>query len=50
LTVTSSAAGLIILKRANAAAPISFREYFQVGLPITVATLIFGSAWVWLIA
>jgi Na+/H+ antiporter NhaD/arsenite permease-like protein len=38
-----------VVERAKNVAPISFREYFQVGLPITVATLVFGSVWLWLI-
>jgi Na+/H+ antiporter NhaD/arsenite permease-like protein len=49
LTITGSVANLIVAERAKDVAPISFRDYFQVGLPITVATLIFGSAWLWLI-
>jgi Na+/H+ antiporter NhaD/arsenite permease-like protein len=49
LTITGSVANIIVVERAKDTAPISFREYFQVGLPITVATLVFGSVWLWLI-
>jgi Na+/H+ antiporter NhaD/arsenite permease-like protein len=49
LTITGSVANIIVVERAKNVAPISFREYFQVGLPITVATLVFGSVWLWLI-
>jgi Na+/H+ antiporter NhaD/arsenite permease-like protein len=45
LTITGSVANLIVAERAKDVAPISFRDYFQVGPPITVATLVFGSAW-----
>jgi Na+/H+ antiporter NhaD/arsenite permease-like protein len=49
LTITGSVANIIVAERAKDVAPISFREYFQVGLPITVVTLAFGSMWLWLI-
>jgi Na+/H+ antiporter NhaD/arsenite permease-like protein len=49
LTITGSVANIIVVERAKNVAPISFREYFQVGLPITLATLVFGSVWLWLI-
>jgi len=49
LTITGSVANIIVVERSKDVAPISFREYFQVGLPITVATLVFGSVWLWLI-
>jgi len=49
LTITGSVANIIVVERAKNVAPISFREYFQVGLPITVATLVFGSLWLWAI-
>ncbi|MFB3923742.1 MAG: SLC13 family permease [Terriglobia bacterium] len=47
LTITGSVANIIVVERAKDVAPISFREYFQVGLPITVATLVFGFLWLW---
>jgi Na+/H+ antiporter NhaD/arsenite permease-like protein len=49
LTITGSVANIIVVERSKHVAPISFRDYFQVGLPITVATLVFGSVWLWLI-
>jgi len=49
LTITGSVANIIVVERTKDVAPIGFWEYFQVGLPITVATLAFGSAWLWLI-
>ena len=27
---------------------VGFREYLRIGLPVTVATLIWGSAWLWI--
>jgi Na+/H+ antiporter NhaD/arsenite permease-like protein len=49
LTITGSVANIIVVERTRDIAPISFRDYFQVGLPITVATLAFGCVWLWLI-
>jgi Na+/H+ antiporter NhaD/arsenite permease-like protein len=49
LTITGSVANIIVVERTKDIAPIGFWQYFQVGLPITVATLVFGSAWLWLI-
>ena len=48
LTITGSVANIIVVERAKTIAPISFGEYFQVGLPITVLTLAFGFLWLWL--
>ena len=47
LTITGSVANIIVVERAKAVAPISFWEYLQVGLPITVLTLAFGFVWLW---
>ncbi len=49
LTITGSVANIIVAERAKDVAPISFRDYFRVGWPITLATLAFGSTWLWLI-
>jgi Na+/H+ antiporter NhaD/arsenite permease-like protein len=49
LTITGSVANIIVVERSKDIAPISFREYFQVGLPITLATLLLGMVWLWLI-
>jgi Na+/H+ antiporter NhaD/arsenite permease-like protein len=47
LTITGSVANIIVVERARAEAPISFRDYFRVGLPLTVVTLVLGTAWLW---
>jgi Na+/H+ antiporter NhaD/arsenite permease-like protein len=50
LTITGSVANIIVVERAAAdGVHVGFREYFRVGLPVTVATLLMGSAWLWLI-
>lgn len=46
LTITGSIANIIAVERSRPAVHIGFWEYFRVGLPITVATLLFG--WLWL--
>jgi Na+/H+ antiporter NhaD/arsenite permease-like protein len=48
LAITGSVANIIVAERARDVAPIGFRDYFQVGWPITLATLAFGSLWLWL--
>jgi Na+/H+ antiporter NhaD/arsenite permease-like protein len=49
LTITGSIANIIVVERAaTEGVHIGFREYFRVGLPITVVTLALGSAWLWL--
>ena len=46
LTITGSVANIIVVERAAAeGVPIGFRDYFRVGFPLTVATLIVGSLW-----
>jgi Na+/H+ antiporter NhaD/arsenite permease-like protein len=49
LTITGSVANIIVVERAKDVAPVSFRDYFVVGLPVTVATLLFGLLWLWAI-
>jgi Na+/H+ antiporter NhaD/arsenite permease-like protein len=50
LTITGSVANIIVVERAGAeGVHIGFREYFRVGLPVTVATLALGSVWLWLL-
>ncbi|MBZ5627343.1 MAG: anion transporter [Acidobacteriia bacterium] len=46
LTITGSIANIIVVERSRPAVHIGFWDYFRVGLPITVATLLFG--WLWL--
>jgi len=45
LTITGSVANIIVVESAKPDTKISFWEYFRVGLPITVMTLIVGWAW-----
>ena len=42
LTILGSVANLIVVQRARHEAPISFWEYFKVGAPLTVLTMIAG--------
>jgi Na+/H+ antiporter NhaD/arsenite permease-like protein len=45
LTITGSVANMIVVERARNEAHISFGDYFRVGLPITVLTIVFGYLW-----
>jgi Na+/H+ antiporter NhaD/arsenite permease-like protein len=45
LTITGSIANIIVIESAKPDAKIGFWEYFRVGLPITIMTLIVGWAW-----
>lgn len=49
LTITGSVANIIVVERAKPEATIGFRDYLRVGVPVTVATLLFGGFWLWLI-
>ncbi|MFZ3212239.1 MAG: anion transporter [Terriglobales bacterium] len=50
LTITGSVANIIVVEGARAeGVHVGFREYFRLGVPVTVATLLMGSAWLWLI-
>ncbi len=46
LTITGSVANIIVVERASREAKISFLDYFRIGLPVTLLTLLFG--WLWL--
>jgi len=49
LTITGSVANIIVVERAAAeGVTLGFREYFRVGLPVTIATLVLGSVWLWI--
>ncbi len=49
LTITGSIANIIVVESARPQVRIGFREYFRVGLPVTVATLVLGALWLeWL--
>ena len=45
LTITGSVANIIVVESAKPETKVGFWEYFRVGLPITVMTLIVGWAW-----
>jgi len=45
LTITGSVANIIVVESAKPEVHIGFRDYFRAGLPITVATLLVGWAW-----
>jgi Na+/H+ antiporter NhaD/arsenite permease-like protein len=48
LTITGSVANIIVVERAAAEnVHVGFREYFRVGAPLTVVTLVLGSLWLW---
>jgi Na+/H+ antiporter NhaD/arsenite permease-like protein len=46
LTITGSIANIIVVERSKGEVQIGFWDYFRVGLPVTVVTLLFG--WLWL--
>jgi Na+/H+ antiporter NhaD/arsenite permease-like protein len=46
LTITGSVANIIVVERAQKEAVITFLDYFRIGLPVTLVTLLFG--WLWL--
>jgi Na+/H+ antiporter NhaD/arsenite permease-like protein len=45
LTITGSVANIIVVETARPEIEIGFWDYFRVGLPITIATLLVGSLW-----
>ena len=46
LTVTGSVANIIVVERAAAeGVTVGFRDYVAVGIPLTIATLVFGTLW-----
>jgi Na+/H+ antiporter NhaD/arsenite permease-like protein len=45
LTITGSLANIIVVETAKPDVHISFWDYFRVGLPITIATILFGALW-----
>jgi Na+/H+ antiporter NhaD/arsenite permease-like protein len=49
LTITGSVANIIVVERSAAeGVHVGFREYFRIGLPVTMTTLLLGSAWLWI--
>jgi len=49
LTITGSVANIIVVERARPEVHLSFREYFRLGLPLTVLTLTSGIIWLSLV-
>jgi len=49
LTITGSVANIIVVERARPEVTIGFRDYLRVGVPVTVATLLCGGFWLWLV-
>ena len=50
LTITGSVANIIVVERAAAeGVHVSFGDYVRVGIPITLASLVIGTAWLWLV-
>jgi len=45
LTITGSVANIIVVETARPEVEVGFWDYFRVGLPITLATLLIGWAW-----
>jgi Na+/H+ antiporter NhaD/arsenite permease-like protein len=45
LTITGSVANIIVVESAKPEIDIGFKDYLRAGVPITVATLLFGWAW-----
>jgi len=50
LTITGSVANIIVVERAAAeGVVVGFDDYIRIGLPVTIATLLFGSVWLWFV-
>jgi Na+/H+ antiporter NhaD/arsenite permease-like protein len=50
LTITGSVANIIVVERARAeGVTVGFGDYFRVGLPVTLATILIGSIWLLLL-
>jgi Na+/H+ antiporter NhaD/arsenite permease-like protein len=45
LTVTGSIANIIVIEKARSEVEITFKDYLRVGVPVTLATLAVGVAW-----
>ncbi|MGN6453593.1 MAG: anion transporter [Steroidobacteraceae bacterium] len=45
LTITGSVANIIVVERARPEVHIGFRDYFRLGLPLTLLTLTWGMIW-----
>jgi Na+/H+ antiporter NhaD/arsenite permease-like protein len=49
LTVTGSIANIIVVERARDEVNIRFVDYLRAGVPITAATLVVGTLWLWMV-
>jgi Na+/H+ antiporter NhaD/arsenite permease-like protein len=49
LTITGSVANIIVVESARSEVNIGFRDYFRVGLPVTIVTLVVGALWLGLL-
>jgi len=49
LTITGSIANIIVVESARDEVRIGFKDYLRVGVPITIATLALGTAWLWFV-
>ncbi len=49
LTITGSVANMIVAERARPEIEITWRQYLRAGLPVALATITVGAAWLWLI-
>jgi Na+/H+ antiporter NhaD/arsenite permease-like protein len=49
LTITGSIANIIVVEGARDEVKIGFKDYLRAGMPVTVVTLVFGTAWLWLV-
>jgi len=47
LTITGSVANIIVVEQARKESVIGFWDYFRVGLPVTLLTLLGGIFWLW---
>jgi predicted cation transporter len=49
VAIPGSVSNIIVVERARPSVRIGFREYFRVGLPLTVLTLGWGIIWLSLV-
>ncbi len=48
LTITGSVANIIVVERAaSEGVVVTFGDYFRIGLPVTLATILLGCLWLW---
>src|SRR5581483_5089027 len=49
LTITGSIANIIVVEGARKEVTVTFKDYLRAGVPVTIATLAFGTLWLWLV-